>query len=605
MPFYARPWVLVLAAVLLLVATLVNLYVSARAVENLRSDFARLEVSYDVLQTRQRLLSAMLGAETGQRDFILTGQEPLLEPYYDAAQRVDSLAARLETLAAVTPRKQPLLPVMHAHVASKRREMAGVLALYDEQGPEAARAAVGAGSGRAEMDALRSVLHAMEQQALAKMDERRARAESSRRRALLSIGLANALLLLLLGSTALIARGSLRTRERVTRDLRCTNDALSEALAEREAALARVRAMQEQLVQQEKLASLGRLTAGVAHELMNPLNFITNFAQLAEEMASEARDALAAGHVTEAGELLADVATNAGRICTHGRRADGVVRSMLVHARGMSGERVSVDLHALLDEATEQALGPSGHRDLRLERDYAPALDGLVLRGVPSALSRLVINLVENAVQAVQQRAETAGPDYVPTVLLRTRPRRAPGGDELAGIVVEDNGTGIPPDILPRVFDSFFTTRPPGKGTGLGLSLAHDIAVGHGGRLVASAAPDGGACFTLTLPVAPRRAPETEAPRSAPSAPAPSSADEARAAGFAQPATNTRKGRAWRDGSHRVADPQQQSLPSPALRPRPEHQRCASPDRARLAASMRHMATPMRRTNIFMCHARV
>ena len=265
-----------------------------------------------------------------------------------------------------------------------------------------------------------------------------------------------------------------------------------------EAALAELRAAQQQLVQSEKLASLGALTAGIAHEIKNPLNFVNNFAALSRELAAELAAELDAG--ADPGvvhELLADLQSNAERIEAHGRRADSIVRGMMQHARGGKGEREPVDLNGLVEE--HLTLAYHGRRaqvpdfNVALERDYAGDLDPVEV--VPQDIGRVLINLINNAFDAVTARAATDGPPFAPAVRVATA--RVPGGVEVR---VGDNGTGVPEEVSGRVFEPFFTTKPAGQGTGLGLSMSHDIVEhGHGGRLRVES-PGEGATFVVTLP---------------------------------------------------------------------------------------------------------
>jgi signal transduction histidine kinase len=264
-------------------------------------------------------------------------------------------------------------------------------------------------------------------------------------------------------------------------------------------ALADLRATQEQLVQSEKLASLGAVTAGIAHEIKNPLNFVNNFAILIAEIVEELDADLAAGASVEAlRTTLDDLKANAETIAKHGQRADGIVRGMLQHARGGKGLPEPVDLNALVEEHV--TLAYHGKRaqtpglSVLIERDYDADAGRVVV--VPQDIGRVLINLVNNALDAVVSQAATADRDYTPSVRVRTV--RVDGGVEVR---VEDNGPGIAPDALARVFEPFFTTKPPGAGTGLGLSISHDIvAQGHGGSLRVESEPGEGAAFVVTLP---------------------------------------------------------------------------------------------------------
>ncbi|HEX8384635.1 MAG TPA: ATP-binding protein, partial [Rubricoccaceae bacterium] len=266
-----------------------------------------------------------------------------------------------------------------------------------------------------------------------------------------------------------------------------------------EKALADLRATQEQLVQSEKLASLGAVTAGIAHEIKNPLNFVNNFALLIAEIVDELSEDLAAGASPETlRETLDDLKTNAQTIARHGQRADGIVRGMLQHARGGKGLPEPVDFNALVEEHV--ALAYHGKRaqapglSVVVEGDYDPNAGQVVV--VPQDIGRVLINLVNNAIDAVQGHAAAAGAPYTPTVRVQTV-ATATGVE----VRVEDNGPGIRPEALARVFEPFFTTKPPGAGTGLGLSISHDIvAQGHGGVLRVESEAGRGAAFVVALP---------------------------------------------------------------------------------------------------------
>ena len=272
---------------------------------------------------------------------------------------------------------------------------------------------------------------------------------------------------------------------------------LDDRTREVEATLAELRAAQQQLIQSEKLASLGALTAGIAHEIKNPLNFINNFATLSRELADELADEIRGDADPEAvRELLDDLGDNAERIEAHGRRADAIVRGMMQHARSGTHPRERVDLNTLVEEHASlafhgrRAQEPGFH--VVLERDYDPAAGSAEV--VPQEIGRVVINLVGNAFDAVASRPDDAPGE--PAVRVSTARR-----GETVEIRVADNGTGMSDHVRDRIFEPFFTTKPSGKGTGLGLSMSHDIvALGHGGRLEVESAPGQGATFVMTLP---------------------------------------------------------------------------------------------------------
>ena len=255
---------------------------------------------------------------------------------------------------------------------------------------------------------------------------------------------------------------------------------------ELEALLGELHRTQARLVQSEKVASLGRLTAGIAHELKNPLNFVTNFAGLSAELVSEL-EAEADPDTRRA--ILDDLRANVRAVETHGRRADAIVTSMMAHARGGTGEPRPTDLAALVRqsaEAARQARGADGAAAVAFDLDD---VGEVVL--VPEEVGRAIAALVDNALQAVAG-VEGAAPRV--TVGVRRRP-------DAVEVSVEDDGPGMTDEVRARAFEPFFTTRPTGEGTGLGLSLAWDVATGHGGSLTAGPAVRGGERLVLVLPL--------------------------------------------------------------------------------------------------------
>jgi signal transduction histidine kinase len=276
---------------------------------------------------------------------------------------------------------------------------------------------------------------------------------------------------------------------------------LEEAYRDLDASHHELKTAQDQLVHQEKMASLGRLTAGIAHEIKNPLNFVNNFAGLSQELMSELRETLA----PRAQDLDGDVADlldaldeNVARIEEHGRRADSIVKSMLAHSRTSGGPRHPVRLNAVVEEYA--GLAYHGLRasnpalQVRLDLDLDEAAGDV--EAVTQDLGRIVLNLVNNALYAVHQAAARRGADYAPAVRVATRPL----GDAVE-VRVEDNGDGIPAAIRARIFEPFFTTKPSGEGTGLGLSITYDIVTaGYGGTLTVESEEGVGTTFVIRLP---------------------------------------------------------------------------------------------------------
>ncbi|MBU6120198.1 histidine kinase [Hymenobacter sp. PAMC29290] len=276
--------------------------------------------------------------------------------------------------------------------------------------------------------------------------------------------------------------------------------ALTQQAQELSGALVELRTTQAQLIQAEKMASLGELTAGIAHEIQNPLNFVNNFAEVSAELVEELEEeqTRSVRDLELEAELLGDLKQNLVKINQHGQRAAGIVRGMLEHSRASTGERAPTDLNQLADEYLRLAYHGLRAKDktfnATLETDFAPALP--LVDAVSGDLGRVLLNLFTNAFYAVRQRQQAGEAGYAPTVGVGTA--RANGHVEIR---VTDNGSGMPPEVQQKIFQPFFTTKPTGEGTGLGLSLSHDIVVqGHGGTLTVESQPGQGTTFTISLP---------------------------------------------------------------------------------------------------------
>jgi signal transduction histidine kinase len=267
--------------------------------------------------------------------------------------------------------------------------------------------------------------------------------------------------------------------------------------------LDQLRRTQDQLLVQENLASLGALTAGIAHEIRNPLNFINNFATASKELVGEIKEILPPANAGEADSamlstLFSQLEQYVEKIDEHGKRADRIVRGMLMHSRGKSGDPELVDLKNLLSDALNLAYHAMRAQDrafnLRIETEFDPATGSI--RAIPQEISRVFLNIVNNAFYAVWEKTKSADAAFRPEVRVVTRSL----GDSVE-IRVQDNGPGIPPPVLAKIFNPFFTTKPAGAGTGLGLSLSHDIVVrGHHGTIRAESNPGMSAEFIVTLP---------------------------------------------------------------------------------------------------------
>ncbi len=306
------------------------------------------------------------------------------------------------------------------------------------------------------------------------------------------------------------------TQEARNRQIEAENSELERLVAARTVELTRqkeeliqtvadLRATQEQLVQKEKMASLGELTAGIAHEIQNPLNFVNNFAEVSVELLEELGEELQAGRAEDAQDLMSDIRQNLEKINFHGHRADAIVKSMLQHSRSRSDERQPTDLNALSDEYLRLSYHGLRAKDSQFNATmvthFDPALKPVVVAG--QEIGRVLLNLFNNAFYAVSERKTrtdagelNGGTAYQPTVTVSTRLL----GDEVE-IRVQDNGTGIPEAVKAKIFQPFFTTKPTGEGTGLGLSLSYDIITkGHGGTLAVESTEGEGTTFIVTLP---------------------------------------------------------------------------------------------------------
>jgi two-component system, NtrC family, sensor kinase len=275
-------------------------------------------------------------------------------------------------------------------------------------------------------------------------------------------------------------------RKRAEEAIRAARDAA-------ETALRQLQAAQDRLVQTQKLASLGQLTAGIAHEIKNPLNFVNNFSSLSVELIDELQDVL--GRVqaddktrTEITELSDTLRDNLGKIVQHGKRADAIVKNMLLHAREGSGEHRPVDINALVEESLNLAYhGARAEKqgfNITLARSFDPAVGQADV--FPQDITRVLLNLISNGFDAVAKRNREIDPDdFEPMLAAATRNL----GDRVE-IKIRDNGTGIPPDVREKMFNPFFTTKPAGEGTGLGLSISHDIIVKqHAGSIEVDTRP--------------------------------------------------------------------------------------------------------------------
>jgi signal transduction histidine kinase len=273
--------------------------------------------------------------------------------------------------------------------------------------------------------------------------------------------------------------------------------------------LENLRATQDRLIQTEKLASLGQLTAGIAHEIKNPLNFVNNFSGLSVELVDELTEGLKAlalddNRRAEFDELTETLRGNLQKVVQHGKRADVIVKNMLLHSRQGSGEHRRVEINALVEESLSLAYhGARAEKqgfEITLERSFDPTAGEVDL--FPQEITRVLLNLISNGFYAATKRkAEANGDNYEPTLAAATKNL----GNSVE-IRIRDNGGGISPEVREKMFNPFFTTKPAGEGTGLGLSISHDIIVKqHGGSIDVETEPGLFTEFKIVLPRASQR----------------------------------------------------------------------------------------------------
>jgi signal transduction histidine kinase len=266
-----------------------------------------------------------------------------------------------------------------------------------------------------------------------------------------------------------------------------------------EEALKELRATQTQLIQSEKMASLGELTAGIAHEIQNPLNFVNNFSEVSSELIEEMNAEIEKGEMDEAKAIASDIKQNLEKITHHGKRADAIVKSMLMHSRSSTGVKEPTHINDLADEYLRLAYHGLRAKEMSfnatLKTDFDETIGNIDI--VAQDMGRVILNLITNAFYAVTEKVKTGVEGYVPTISVSTKKR-----DGFIEISVADNGNGIPQKALDKIFQPFFTTKPTGQGTGLGLSLSYDIVKAHGGELKVETKEGYGTEFIIQIPSA-------------------------------------------------------------------------------------------------------
>jgi len=273
---------------------------------------------------------------------------------------------------------------------------------------------------------------------------------------------------------------------------------VEERTKELKSSLENLKSTQSQLIQSEKMASLGELTAGIAHEIQNPLNFVNNFSEVSNELLDEMTEELNKGELEEAKLIANDVKQNLEKINHHGKRADAIVKGMLQHSRSSSGTREPTDINALADEYLRLAYHGLRAKDKSFNAKFETHFDESTeyVEIIPQDIGRVILNLITNAFYAVNEKAKLQAAGYKPQVMVSTK--KIEGKIEIR---VKDNGIGIPQKVLDKIFQPFFTTKPTGQGTGLGLSLSYDIVKAHGGELTVETKEDEGSEFSILLPI--------------------------------------------------------------------------------------------------------
>ena len=268
--------------------------------------------------------------------------------------------------------------------------------------------------------------------------------------------------------------------------------------------------LQQQLHMQEKMASLGMLSAGIAHEIQNPLNFVINFSKMSAkllddltELVEDCADKLDEDDAADLEDIAADLKENMQKIQEHGERAISIIRGILLQSRGKAGEFLPTDVGQLVHEYVWLSYHALRANDkgfnITIQEDIQEGMPKVMV--IPQDLSRAVLNVVNNACYTVKERAEKEGSTYVPTIAIKVALRQEGGEAELQ-IDIKDNGMGMTPDIQEKIFENFFTTKPAGKGTGLGMSITNNIITNnHKGRLLMNSEPNVGTTFSFIIPV--------------------------------------------------------------------------------------------------------
>ena len=297
---------------------------------------------------------------------------------------------------------------------------------------------------------------------------------------------------------ALLLYRNTRNRKKANEILQSQKEEIEVQKKNVEETLTELKSTQAQLIHSEKMASLGEMTAGIAHEIKNPLNFINNFSEVSNELIDEMKEELGNDNKEGAISIADDLKQNLGKINQHGKRADSIVKGMLLHSRGTAGEKASTDINDLLEQYVNLAYhgmrAQNKDFNIKIERDYDESLEKINV--VPQDISRVFLNIINNGCYAANHRKNKDGDGFSPTIKVSTKNLK-----DKVEIRIADNGNGIPDKIKDKLFQPFFTTKPTGEGTGLGLSLSYDIVVKqHSGEINIESKEGEGAEFIITLP---------------------------------------------------------------------------------------------------------